>query len=416
MVAPPQLPRSSRHAGARARLREAARAQDPGPEVRLRVDPEPADDHLYTELASPRTVAAGHVLVVMLVGLLLGALLNADRMAERAEQKSFDDPWREPSVALWGGLETLADGIGLTRPRQVVESALGREGDREEVDVADLLGGAETAAAAAAATPSSTTTAPPAPPELRVPSVAEPLRLYVGGDSMAKSFGTAMQRAAGATGVIAATIDHRVVSGLTRPDFFDWPRHLAEDVAPTDPELVVLLFGANDAQSLQLADGTLCRRFEQCWIDEYRRRVGGTMDLLRDPAGDRLVLWVGQPIMGPSSGVRYVDLFNAIYVEAAAERPWVRYVDTWSWFSTADGTYSAFLPAADGSEHRVRDADDVHLTAAGGDRLSWALLRLIATEAADLSAWTGSPPSDALPPDRPPPRTDLPEPAPLVVD
>jgi len=372
----------------------------------LRVDPEPEDDHEHPHLAGHRPVPAGHVLIMMLAALLLGALLNADRMAERAEQKSFDDPWRGPSVALWGGVEAVADAVGLTRPRQAVEAALGRDDvGANDADVDELV--ARRAAEAAARDE---------PPAIKAPTAARPLRLYLGGDSMANSFGVALQRVAGSTGIIAPTIDYRVVSGLARPDYFNWPLHLAEDVVPTDPEVVVLLFGANDAQSLRLDDGTICRRFERCWIAEYRRRVAGTMDLLRDPDGDRLVLWLGQPIMGPSSGVDHVDLFNAVYEEEAADRPWVRYVDTWSWFARPDGSYSAYLPAADGTEHRVREPDDVHLTAAGGERLSWALLRLLGDGVVDLSAWAGEPPADALPPARPRPRGDLPQPAPRLVD
>lgn len=379
----------------------------------LRVDPElPDDDH--PELRTDHPVAAGHVLVVMVLALVLGALLNADRMVERAEQKPFDDRWRGPSLALWGALETVADATRLTAPRDLVESAIGRDDDgRGALDVGELL--AEQRRPQEEGPATTTTTAPPAP-RLRTPTAEQPLRVYVGGDSMSKNLGLAMQRVASDTGIIAPTIDFRLVSGLARPDFFNWPQHLADEVVPTDPEVVVLLFGANDAQGLQLADGTVCRRFEQCWVDEYRRRVAGTMDLLRDPDGDRIVLWLGQPIMGPATGVDHVDLFNAIYADEAADRPWVRYVDTWSWFSRADGSYAAHLPAADGSEHRVRDADDVHLSLEGGTRLSWALVALLGEELADLSAWPGQPPASALPPAQPAPRPSLPEPEPRLID
>ncbi len=419
---PPRLPDASRHAGVRARRRVT------GPDDRLRVDPDPVDDGDFPELATHRPVAAGHVLAVMLVALVLGALLNADRMVERAEQRSFDDPWRAPSLAVWGGVESVADAVGLTQPREAIETAIGRDGDDDgAVDVDELLASRRTetpetgdAPAGTPRTPDASTTttieAAPVEPDLRTPSAAQPLRLYVGGDSMAKNFGIAMQSVAGSTGIVESTIDYRLVSGLARPDFFDWPRHLAETVVPADPEVVILLFGANDAQSLRLPDGSICQRFERCWIDEYRRRVAGTMDLLEDPDNDRLVLWLGQPIMGPSTGVRYVDLFNAIYEDEADDRSWVRYVDTWSWFSRPDGSYSAYLDAADGTEHRVRDGDDVHLSAAGGERLSWALLRLLGQEHVDLSAWPGTPPAAALPGELPPPRTELSPPEPIIVD
>src|SRR5947207_3663143 len=41
-----------------------------------------------------------------------------------------------------------------------------------------------------------------------------PLKLWIGGDSLAGSFGPALGQTAGATGVVKATIDYKVSSGL----------------------------------------------------------------------------------------------------------------------------------------------------------------------------------------------------------
>ena len=47
-----------------------------------------------------------------------------------------------------------------------------------------------------------------------------------------------------------------MASGLTRPDYYDWPAALAADLEATDPEVVVAVFGVNDAQGIVLPDGT----------------------------------------------------------------------------------------------------------------------------------------------------------------
>src|SRR5690348_8855405 len=66
-----------------------------------------------------------------------------------------------------------------------------------------------------------------------------PLKLWIGGDSLAGSFGPALGQVAGATGVVDATIDYKVSSGLADQGIRDWPEHAAETMASEDPDAVV---------------------------------------------------------------------------------------------------------------------------------------------------------------------------------
>jgi hypothetical protein len=50
----------------------------------------------------------------------------------------------------------------------------------------------------------------------------DPMRLWIGGDSLAGSFGPALGQMAGATGVVKATIDYKVSSGLADNGIRDW--------------------------------------------------------------------------------------------------------------------------------------------------------------------------------------------------
>lgn len=215
------------------------------------------------------------------------------------------------------------------------------------------------------------------------------------------------------SGVMDAEVEARIATGLTRPDFFDWPGHLRREVLPSDPELVVVMFGANDAQGIQLPDGSVRRRFEQGWLDEYRRRVGEVMDLLRDPEGDRLVVWVGQPPMRPGT-VAGVEKMNAIYWEEARERPWVVYFDSWPFLATTEGQYADYLPNAAGQAERVRKQDGIHLTREGADRLAAEIYERL-TRLVDLSASQYSPPADDLAPSDARERTELPHPVPELI-
>ncbi|HEY7072248.1 MAG TPA: DUF459 domain-containing protein, partial [Acidimicrobiales bacterium] len=208
------------------------------------------------------------------------------------------------------------------------------------------------------------TTAGPA--QLRTPTAARPLRLWVGGDSMSEAFGRALSTDAQATGVVAPELHYEMASGLTRPDYYNWPKALASDLEATDPEVVVAVFGVNDAQGIVLPDGTPVPEVsDPRWSVEYRRRVGAVMDQLR---GDhRLVLWVMQPPMRDPGFDGRMDAVNQAITAEAAGRPWIVLVDPASVVGDANGAY-----IDDG-----RRGDGIHLTPEGGEKLAAHVLDLL---------------------------------------
>lgn len=354
-----------------------------------------------TEPDTPRgaTTPAGRVLLVGLVGLILAALVNADSLVEQAERKPFG--WsRDVSLAVWRPLQDVSHLLRLNLPRQWIDERTGRAEGRGDTDFEfppvterpDTRPGDEPASppdagppdngdATSPTTSSTTTTTAPPQPELRSPSVDEPLRVWVGGDSMSQVFGQSLVSFIGGTDLMTSTLDYRISTGLTRPDYFNWPAHLHSEMERLDPEAVVIMFGANDSQGLETPDGQIFQPGEDGWIADYRRRVAGTMDLLRDPDGDRVVYWVGQPIMRSASFSERMATLNRIYQEEAASRPWVRFVDTFPMFSNSSGAYEAFLPGVDGSVQDLRQGDGIHLSRAGGDLLARHVLDLIETDA-----------------------------------
>ena len=123
--------------------------------------------------------------------------------------------------------------------------------------------------------------------------------MLVVGDSDAGTFGPYLKELLDATGVAATTVDYKVSSGLARPDFFDWPAHLAETLPSEQPDIVVVTFGGNDApgsvERRRVEPERVARsgRRRETWIAEYSRRAGAVMDQLGE--GGRLVVWVGHP-------------------------------------------------------------------------------------------------------------------------
>ena len=220
-------------------------------------------------------------------------------------------------------------------------------------------------------------------PVIRTPTVDNPLRIWIGGDSVSQVLGQQTAKAAESTGLFKATLDGRVSTGLAVPSFFNWPEHFAKDVVPVgEPnpyDVMVLQFGANDGQNIQLDDGTVLKRFTPEWYAEYQSRVGKTMDLLKSPDNDRLILWTAPPPMGPNTGVHGQDKIGWIIWTEAQKRPWVRFTDFWPFFTDANLNFQHSLANADGQVRGMRQKDDVHFSDAGGARAGWVIIDQLKT-------------------------------------
>lgn len=324
-----------------------------------------------------RPMPAGNVLVAVLVALVLGALLNADSLWSTAQQQPYG--WRRTlAVGVMRPVHAVADLTRLDRPRAWLEDAIGREATGPTGPPPVVRTDTTLAAPGTAEDPAPVPTTAPPPPSVRTPSAANPLRVWVGGDSMAQVFGESLLRMAADRGDITATHDYRISTGLTRPDYFDWPAHFAGEVLPAGHEVLVVMFGANDGQPLNI-DGVVRDWPEPEWQAEYRRRVAATMDLLGGEG--RFVVWVGQPIARSSDYTDKMEVLNAIYREEAATRPWIRFLDTWPLFVDGNGSYSDYLPGDDGEPQLMRQQDGIHLSREGGDRLAEAVLAAIDEEA-----------------------------------
>ena len=202
----------------------------------------------------------------------------------------------------------------------------------------------------------------------RAPDEDDPLTMYVGGDSISRDLGEGLARVTPA-GLVRIDLDPRPATGLSRPDFFDWSQHLAGVLTESVPDVIVVLFGANDFQNVEY-EGEILDRFGDEWLELYRRRVERIMTLLSQP--DTQTVWVGQPPVRESRLSSGLARMNTVYEEVAAEHPQVTYLDTWALFSDDEGGYTDEIEGV-----RLRREDGVHLTIAGGNRLARAVWDVI---------------------------------------
>lgn len=332
---------------------------------------------------APRTMPVKRMLVLVLLTLALAALFNANSLVRGSETKPYGHN-RDVWLAIWHPVQDVSHALGLDRPRALADAVRGRDGGGTgSFDFPSLADPALASGPEAAPTVAPAVAPSPTPiPTVRPASATAPLRLWVGGDSLAGIFGQSVVRLATDTGVIDAQLDYHLSTGLTRPDYFDWPAEFHTVLRDQSPDIMVVIFGANDAQGIRTPAGDVYQVGSDGWQREYARRVGLVMDMLSAPG--RLVVWAGLPPMRDAAFSERLQPLDRIYKLEAVMHPGTVFVDTWSLFAGPDGGYAAYLPDASGDMELVREPDGVHLTRAGGDRLAAEVMRVIAAQV-DLS-------------------------------
>jgi len=232
----------------------------------------------------------------------------------------------------------------------------------------------------------STSTTELKPKEKTVPSADNPAELYVAGDSDAGTFAPYLDKLMKQTGMVATTLDYKVSSGLSRPDFFDWPKYFAQQIPKVNPDIVVVTFGGNDAQGLRNVDKSWAVQHapgsgsdDADWRAEYGKRVGATMDYL---GGDnRTLIWVGIPNDDNPDVTARLQVQNEVVMAEAAKRPKVVFIDTWKRFSGLNGGFAeAVQDPRDNQFKDVRREDGFHLNTAGAEILALDIAEAIRTE------------------------------------
>lgn len=303
-------------------------------------------------------------MIAMIVALFGGALLNADALLRTAERQELG-VGRSVALAVAEPLATVSGALRLTAPRAALDDALGRDAPRRDLTARPAPA---TTTTVAPDTSTTTTTLPP----LRMVTETDPLELLIIGDSFAELFGPALVNRGSDTGLVDGEVDFRFISGLSRPDYFDWPAYLVNELPDERPEAVVVIFGGNDAQDV-IVGGERYDLGTQRWRDLYAERVSELMDVIL-AFSDRLY-WVGLPIMESASFTANVQVMNSVYEAEAANRTRATYVSSFDLFKDESGSFNAYL---DGKH--MRYSDGAHFTWNGGYRLADAVLPIIAAD------------------------------------
>ncbi|MBM3658606.1 MAG: DUF459 domain-containing protein [Actinobacteria bacterium] len=344
----------------------------------------PNERHPAARIPRRRPLSAGHVVVVMLVCALVGGLLNAAGIRKTANGQPVGIR-RDVARFFAEPLYDVSHALQIDRLRKGLQAVSGRSGDDDiNTRLPDPV----------AIDDGDPTTSTTAPPKKQAFSPTDRMTLWIGGDSLAITPGQSfVNLAPGAEviDVVGNSVNGQVATGLARPEVFNWPQHLLEVIASDDPDAVVITLGSNDDQTMT-GDGGVGPFGSPEWIAEYRRRVGGMMDVV-SATGDRKMFWIGAPMMRNEerSETRY-RIINDIYREEAAKRPGrVYYIDVYERFRDANGSYADIIDGV-----QVRTPDGIHFSREGGDQIAQVVLDTL-DQAYDLTSWRVPAPGTTVP-------------------
>lgn len=161
-------------------------------------------------------------------------------------------------------------------------------------------------------------------------------------------------------------------SGLSRPDFYDWPKTAAGLLKDGRYKTAIILIGANDCQSIKDAAGKNMAFDTPGWREAYTQRVKGMATLLCE--NGRKAYWLGLPPMQKAGFDKRIRRLEEIVIETlAASGSCVKHVPTREALS-AGGMYAARLQVRK-AHVKVREEDGIHISQAGGALVADALLK-----------------------------------------
>ncbi len=158
--------------------------------------------------------------------------------------------------------------------------------------------------------------------------------------------------------------------GFLPPEQHGGPEILArlpEAIAAAKPNATIVALGSNDLRPIKDGD-QFVEPMTDRWVELYGKRIDDVLAALRTRVGGLIVVGPA-PVQNPATSTMYERLNDILRTHAA--RAGAGFVSVWDGFLDEDGKYAASGAAVDGQRRRLRQADGVHFTRAGGRKLAF---------------------------------------------
>ena len=199
-------------------------------------------------------------------------------------------------------------------------------------------------------------------------------RILVVGDFMANALAKGLSDAFVANPDIVVINANNGASGLVRDDYYNWPLETQKLVAERKPNIVLVMVGANDRESIRSCEGQIPVNSD-AWRTAYEAKVTAFADTLA--AQNVPIVWLSLVPVGSPSLSRDYSAFNSLYRQKA-ELKGLNFADVWNGFADDKGGYVASGPDINGQNRQLRAGDGLNFTKAGRRKLAFFVEREVA--------------------------------------
>ena len=188
-------------------------------------------------------------------------------------------------------------------------------------------------------------------------------KLFFVGDSMMQGVAPRIKQALYQKEGIDGVDLSKQSTGLSYPNFYNWPKVVAETLAKdSDIRVMVVYLGANDPWDFPIPGRKQYLRFKSPeWERAYRSRIRQL--LLSAKEYDIPVIWLGAPCMRKDKLHQDMVYLNRLYQDEV-ERFNGYYLPTSEILGCSDAGYATHV-TTDKGQQRVRANDGIHFTVAG---------------------------------------------------
>ena len=195
-------------------------------------------------------------------------------------------------------------------------------------------------------------------------------RVLLVGDSMMQGVAPHLARALQNVQVKALDVSKQS-TGLTYPNYFDWPGRIRELIPKEKISILVIFMGANDTWDMVLG-GKYEPFGSETWRRLYAERVAGILNFAHSQ--HVRVIWLGAPNMGKDNIQKGVPVLNQLYAGAMKDGT-SRFLSTREILSDKADEYQRTITGKSGEQIVVRSGDGVHFTRDGHKLLTQLVMR-----------------------------------------
>ncbi|WP_033313029.1 SGNH family hydrolase [Bartonella rattaustraliani] len=163
--------------------------------------------------------------------------------------------------------------------------------------------------------------------------------------------------------IINATMPN---SGLVRTDDYSWKNNISKLIEKNKPDIIVMVIGANDNQSIRTLHGILNTR-EPEWINIYKQKIAEVTESLH--ASEKPWIWMGQPAFVNDNLTERIKIFNKLYKQET-ESAGGYFIDILEGFIDEQGQFSFSGYDINGKVVTLRTYDGINFTPEGKRKLA----------------------------------------------